>query len=236
MKRPAKLRSAGLITVGLKIVGLMVVGLAMAAPAAAQTSRARSVRSSSSSKPSIGLFGMFDYSTIASPKSFDAVFGKHTTTGPGAGIDVVNLWKGVFVRIDGSQSSLTGERVVVFNGDVFKLGIPLTAKLTPLEFGAGWRFAGSGSKIAPYVGASAISLKYKETSSFADSSENVDDTYNGFGAFGGVDVRITKQVFAGVEGQYRSIKITPGPNSAAASFNETDLGGIVLRVRLGIRF
>jgi len=149
---------------------------------------------------------------------------------------VINLWKGVFVRIDASQSSISGERVVIFNDEVFKLGIPLTATLTPLEFGAGWRFAGSRSKIAPYVGASAISLKYKETSSFADSSDNVDTTYNGFGAFGGVDVSITRQVFGGIEGQYRSIKITPGPNSAAASFNESDLGGAVLRVRVGIRF
>ena len=233
MTRPLGLRTVGLITVRVKIAALVIAALSVAVPAAAQSSRPRP---STSSKPSIGLFGMFDYSTIASQKSFDAVFGKHTSSGPGAGIDVVNLWKGVFVRIDGSRSSLSGERVFVFNGDVFKLGIPLTATLTPLEFGAGWRFARSGSKIVPYIGASAISLKYKETSSFADSSENVDDTYNGFGAFGGADVRITKQVFAGVEGQYRSIKITPGPNSAAASFNETDLGGIVLRVRLGIRF
>jgi hypothetical protein len=216
-----------------RIAGLITAGLIILVPAiaGAQTSRPRAA------KPSIGLFGLYDYSTIASPKSFDAVFGKHTTTGPGVGLDVVNLWKGLFVRVDGSQSSLSGERVVVFNGEVFKLGIPLTAKLTPLEFGAGWRFAGRpDSRMAPYVGASVISLKYKETSSFADSSENVDETYSGFGAFGGVDVRITRQLFAGVEGQYRSIKITPGPNSAAASFSESNLGGGVLRVRFGIRF
>jgi hypothetical protein len=189
-------------------------------------------------KPSIGLFGLFDYATIASPKRFDAVFGKHVTTGPGVGLDVINLWNGLFVRVDGSQSSLSGERVVIFNGEVFKLGIPLTAKLTPLEFGGGWRFASRnpGSRIAPYIGASAISLKYKETSSFADSSENVDATYTGFGIFGGADFQIMKQVFAGVEAQYRSIKISPTADSAAGSFGEKDLGGMVLRVRLGIRF
>jgi hypothetical protein len=211
--------------------------ICLPAIAAAQTSRSRSARSVTTSKPSIGLFGLYDYSTIASPKSFDAVFGKHTTTGPGVGLDVINLWKGVFVRIDGSQSSLSGERVVVLGSDVFKLGIPLTAKFTPLEFGAGWRFMGNSySRVSPYVGASVISLKYTETSQFADSSDNVDATYNGFGVFGGVDLRITRQLFGGVEGQYRSIKVTPGPNSAAASFNESDLGGGVLRVRVGFRF
>jgi hypothetical protein len=217
-----------------RIVGLITSGLIILVPAggAAQTRRP------AVAKPSIGLFGLFDYTTIASPKSFDAVFGTHTTSGPGVGIDVVNLWNGLFVRIDGSTSKLSGERVVIFNGEVFKLGIPLTAELTPIEFGAGWRFASRNprSRIAPYAGASAISLKYKETSSLGDSNDNVDETYTGFGAFAGVDVGITRQIFGGVEGQYRSIVITPGPNSAAASFNEKDLGGALLRVRLGIRF
>lgn len=204
----------------------------LTAPAAAQTSQPKTL------KPSIGLFGLFDYTTIASKQSFDAVFGKHTTTAPGVGIDVVNLWQGVFVRIDGSKSTLSGERVIVFNNEVFKLGIPLTAELAPIEFGAGWRFASRdpASRIAPYVGASVITLRYKETSSFADSGDNVDETYSGFGAFGGVDVRIARQVFGGVEAQYRSINVTPSANSAAASFDEKNLGGTVLRVRLGIRF
>jgi hypothetical protein len=207
-------------------------------PAAAQTRRPAAPKT----KPSIGLFGLFDYTTVAAPKTFDAVFGKHTTTGPGVGVDAVNLWNGLFVRVDGSRSTLSGERVVIFNSDVFKLGIPLTAELTPLEFGGGWRFSmrnaktGRVSRITPYVGASAISLKYKETSSFSDSSDNVDETYTGFGVFAGADVAIAHQVFGGVEGQYRSITITPGANSAAASFNEKNFGGTVLRVRLGIRF
>ena len=218
-----------------RIVGLIILGLIISVPASAQTSRPRAA---AATKTSIGIFGLFDYSTISSPKSFDAVFGKHTTTAPGVGLDAINLWKGVFVRIDGSQSKLSGERVVIVGSDVFKLGIPMTAQLTPIEFGAGWRFASRNprSRIAPYLGASAVSLKYKETSSLGDSTDNVDETYTGFGAFGGVDVRFSRQVFGGVEAHYRTINITPGPNSAAASFNEKDFGGAVLRVRLGIRF
>lgn len=215
----------------LLIVGLLIIASPMAAAA-------QSRPSANSPKPSIGIFGLFDFTNIASPKSFDAAFGKHTTTAPGVGVDAINLWKGLFVRVDGSRSSLTGERVIVFNSDVFKLGIPLTAQLTPIEFGGGWRFQSKNpsSRITPYVGVAAVMLKYKETSSFADSSENVDESYSGFGAFGGVDIRIVHQVFGGIEAQYRSINIAPGANSAAASFNEKNLGGTVLRVRLGVRF
>lgn len=217
----------------LLIVGLLIIG----APCVAAAQSPRSA-SSARLKPSIRLFGLFDYTNIASPKSFDAVFGKHTTTAPGVGVDAINLYKGLFVRVAGSRSTLSGERVVIFNGDVFKLGIPLTAQLTPIEFGGGWRFQSRNptSRIAPYVGASVITLKYKETSSFADSGENVDESYSGFGVFGGADIRIAKQVFGGVEAQYRSINITPAANSAADSFKEKNLGGTVLRVRLGIRF
>lgn len=217
-----------------RIVGLITVGLIiwLAVPAAAQTSRPKSV------KPSIGLFGLFDYNTVASPKSFDAVFGKHTMTAPGVGVEAIDLWKKLFVRVDGSQSSLKGERVVIFNGEVYKLGIPLTAEMTPIEVGGGWRFSSKNpaARFAPYLGVSAVMLKYKETSSFADAGDNVDEVFTGAGVFGGVDVRVARQVFAGVEAQYRSINAKPGPDSAAASFNEKNLGGATLRVRAGVRF
>ena len=91
-----------------EIAGLITAGLIIcaAAPAAAQSSRP------SSTKPSIGLFGIFDVSSIAATQSFDAVFGEHTTMGPGVGVEVTNLWKGFFIRIAGTQSKLSGERVV----------------------------------------------------------------------------------------------------------------------------
>lgn len=213
-----------------------VLAALVAVPAAAQSGQAAS--SGQSERPSIGFYGMFDYTSIASPKSFDAVFGSHTTTAPGLGVDAINIWKHFFVRIDGSRSTLSGERVVIFNDEVFKLGIPLEAELTPIEFGGGWRFSSKNPQVrfAPYVGVSAITLKYKETSSFAESGENVDEVYNGVGVFGGVDVRVASKIFAGAEAQYRSINSKPGPDSAAASFNEKNLGGMVLRVRVGVRF
>jgi hypothetical protein len=217
-------------------IAAFVVGSLFPATAFAQSAPASS--RVGSGRPSIGIFGMFDRTMIASRQSFDAVFDTHTTSSLGGGVDVVNLWKGVFLRVDGASSTLTGERVVVFNGDVFALGIPLTVTLRPIEVGGGWRLASNDprARFSPYAGVSAIILKYTETSDFADAGENVDESYTGVGVFGGVDVRLVKQVFAGVEAQYRSITSAPGPDSVAASFNEKNLGGTVLRVRFGIRF
>jgi len=189
-------------------------------------------------RPGLLAFGAYDFLNIASSHTFDAVFGTSKMHAVGGGIDVVNLWRHVFVRIAASKGSLDGQRVVLVNSTVYKLGTTLTTEMTPTEIGAGWRFVSSRAdgRITPYVGASAVLLDYKETSTFADAGENVSETFKGFGAFGGVDLRITRQLVVGGEAQYRTINSTPAANSAAASFSEKNLGGTVLRVKLGFRF
>lgn len=208
----------------------------LAAPAAAQTH----VGSTKPAQDRTGLiaFGSLDQLNIASSQSFEAVFGTSKAHALGAGIDVINIWHHVFVRVAASQASLDGERVAVVNSTVFKLGTKLTADMTPTELGVGWRFVSTNPdfRLTPYIGGGAVLLSYKETSTFADSGENVSETFKGIGAFGGVDFRFTRQALIGVEGQYRVINNTPAANSAAANFNETNLGGAVLRVRLGFRF
>ena len=207
-----------------------------AAPVAAQTHMG-STRPAQE-RPGLIAFGSLDSLSIASSKTFDAVFGTSRTHSIGAGIDVVNAWRHVFVRVAASKASLDGERVVIVNSTVYKLGTKLTMDMTPTEIGAGWRFTSSraGARITPYIGASAVLLAYKETSAFADTGENVSETFKGAGVFGGVDVRITRQFLVGGEAQYRTINSAPAANSAAASFNEKNLGGAVFRLKLGVRF
>ena len=207
-----------------------------ASPAAAQSQR-RTTRPAQD-RPGLVVFGVVDFLDVASSKTFDAVFGTSKAHGAGAGVEVVNLWKHVFVRVQATKVSFTGQRVVIVNGTVFKLGTAITANMTPTELGAGWRFESKNMnyRITPYVGASAVFLNYTETSAFADAGENVSETFKGFGAFAGVDVRVLRQVFVGAEGQYRVISSSPAANSAAATFGEKNLGGTVLRLKIGVRF
>jgi hypothetical protein len=187
--------------------------------------------------PSVAVYGSFDRTSVGSPETFDAVFGTHTVSAPGGGVEATRLWKGVFVRAGASRGSLDGQRVFVVNGDVIPLGIDLSAAMTTFEFGGGWRFVPRGNdRVVPYVGAAVVSLKYTETSEFADSGEDTDETFTGVGLFGGVDIRLTSRLFAGAEAQFRSIDSTPAAGSAADQFGEKNLGGTVLRVRVGIRF
>lgn len=215
---------------------LILFLLSFAVPAAAQT-RTGSTRPAQD-RPGISAFGTYDWLSITSSKTFDAVFGTSKTQAIGAGADIVNVWKHVFLRVAASKTSMDGERVAVVSSTVYKLGTKLKLQMQPTEAGAGWRFVSrnSRSRLTPYVGAAAVFLSYKETSDFADTGDNVSETFKGFGVFGGVDFKITNQIFAGGEAQYRSINTKPATNSVAASFNEKDFGGVVLRVKLGVRF
>ena len=205
-------------------------------PAAAQT-HIGSTRPAQD-RPGLIAFGAYEVLNVASPKTFDAVFGTSTLQGVGGGLDVVNVWKHAFLRIAKSTASLDGERIAIAGNEVFKLGTKLTLTMTLTEVGAGWRFeARNGNRrITPYAGAAAVFLSYKETSTFADAGDNVGETFKGFGAFGGVDVKVASRILAGAEAQYRSINSSPSAGSAAGKFNEKNLGGAVFRVRVGVRF
>lgn len=204
-------------------------------PAAAQTRSIGSLKPAQD-RPGISVFASLDSLSIASSKTFDAVFGTSKVNVTTAGADIVNLWKHTFFRVSSGTGSLTGERVVIVNSTVFKLGTKLVVDMKPTEVGAGWRFVSKTGRITPYIGASAVFLGYKETSDFADSLENSNETFKGMAVFGGVDVKLVRQLFVGGEASYRSINTTPAENSAARSFNEKNFGGTALRVRLGVKF
>jgi hypothetical protein len=186
-----------------------------------------------SSGPSIGLRGyaVVDAQTMAASDSFKAVFGSAQTTAAGGGAEI-DIWKHVFLRFAVSRAKETGMRVFVDDGEVFDLGIPLTATFTPIEAGAGWRFA-SRSRFAPYVGGAFISLGFQQVSDFAGTGENVNERYTGGAAFGGVDVAVWKGIFVGGEAQYRHVPVPNTSGSVMTEFGERNLGGFTARFRVG---
>ena len=61
------------------------------------------------------------------------------------------------------------------------------------------------------------------------------ESFSGYFVFGGVEVPIWKWIFAGAEAQYRSVPDALGDGGVSEHFGESDLGGTVLRVMIGIR-
>jgi hypothetical protein len=185
-------------------------------------------------------------------KTFDAVFGQTSASFWGGGAQVL-LWRGrVYGEVNASRllesgGQLTGQRVFVSSaGDVSRLGIPLRAKIQPLEVLGGYRFnlrLNGRQQIIPFVGAGVSRYHYTESSDFAAASENVDATRSGFVFEGGVEYRVHKWVGIAGDAHYDHVPGILGTGGASQVFaagtipgatgaHESDLGGWAVRLKV----
>ena len=184
---------------------------------------------------------------LTAAESFEAIAGTATGSVFGGGGEVV-LPMGIFASVRASQFERSGQRVFVFEGETFPLGIDTTIRLRPFEVSGGYRFArpngrapaparsSAPSRIVPYVGGGIGWHRYEETSEFADDNENVDETFRGYHLLGGAEVRVTSWFGVGGEFQWTTVPDALGqdPNGVSSAFEESNLGGAAFRVRLVI--
>ena len=182
-------------------------------------------------------FGHFEMVTMTAKETFDTVLGSSAMRGPGGGGEVLNVWKGLFARVAVSQMSDEGTRAFVFGNDVIPMNIPMTVKIRTVELGGGWRVVPRRMpRLAVYGGGGALLVAYDQTSQFADQGENPNESFSGYSVFGGAEVTLWKWLFAGAEAQYRAIPdALGGAGTIPELFNETDLGGVAVRVLFGVR-
>ena len=189
-------------------------------------------------KPPVGLraYGFYEFQALAASNSFKAVTGSSTTNGFGAGFEVTNVVSKVFIRATFAHASKDGDRVVVENGQVFNLGIPLTVGMTPIEIGGGWRsVADRRGRYAAYFGAGVVFLNYSETTPSGTADDNTSKTFAGYSFFGGFDRTFHKNLVAGAEAQYRGVPNAIGAAGVSQIYNETNLGGFAFRVLFGFK-
>ena len=191
-----------------------------------------SVPADAQSRVSLRGFGDIGWTTFAAKQSFAAVLGSETGRLLGGGVDVV-VARRVFVTLRASRFRDVGQRVFLFDGAQFNLGIPTTITLTPLELTAGYRLD-RGWRVVPYGGAGISRHRYEEVSAFAEDSENVDDRFSGYHVLGGAELRLAQWLGAALEAQWTTVPDALGddPNSVSRAFNESDLGGVTLRLKV----
>jgi hypothetical protein len=186
--------------------------------------------------PGLRAFYFYDQNTMAAADTFNAAFGTSEMTAHGGGIEILSIWDGLFARFLYSVGEKEGSRAVVVDGEPISVGIPLTVRMAPAEFGMGWRFVGLiPQRIEPYAGISFLRLSYREQSEFSSDDENIDESFNGYSLFGGIDVTLADWVNVGVEAQYRGVPNALGKGGLSAEFGESDLGGTTVRFLVGIR-
>jgi hypothetical protein len=179
-------------------------------------------------------YGLIGGMSFAASESFEAVLDTSSGLIFGGGAEVGLPWGGLYVGVGGWRFSEDGERVFVSGSEVFRLGIPVTVEVTPIEVTGGWRFKNLSPRLVPYVGAGWSSYGYKETSEFADPGEDVDERFNGFHILGGVEFRLTRWLGVGGELAWSRVPDALGAGGASSVFDETDLGGTSYRLKISV--
>ncbi len=176
----------------------------------------------------VRILGSAATDKMSAAESFKAVTGSERTRSYGGGVQVTNLWRGLYAEISAERSTRDGQRVFVLGEppttEVFPLGIPLKVTITPIDVIGGWRSLPVG-RFVTYGGAGITLVRYKETSDFADTAEDVDENGRGVVAVFGVEVRLWKWVQLRGEGRYRRVNDVLGIGGASQAFGETRLGG-----------
>jgi opacity protein-like surface antigen len=179
----------------------------------------------------IGIEGGYSEMTNAQ-KSAKAIFDGSKGGGTFGGFLRVGLGQSFFLEAHGRRWERTGERVFVAenNGEVFRLGHPLTIRLTPIYGAIGYRFL-SNSHFAPYVTVGVGATAYKETSDVAGLIETQSTTkVSGHGALG-LDY-FAGPLRLGVEVGYSTVPNTIGESGVSKVYGEKDVGGLHVLARL----
>ncbi len=215
----------------MKLVIACALAVCSAAPIAAQTRRP-AARREATPKLSLRPFFLATVEQFSAKTTFDAAFGQSSGPFLGAGAQLT-LRNGLFVDVAASRFKKTGQRAFVNDGQVFQLGIPLDATLTPFEVTAGYRFgAATFSRFVPYAGAGFGRYSYQETSGFAADGENVDAHHLGYLAVGGLEFRFHRWIAVSADAQYTHVPGILGLGGVSKDAGETDLGGIAARFRV----
>jgi len=174
-------------------------------------------------------FGQLGYNTFVAHNTFDAVFGEigAPAVGGGARLNFLRRW---FVEGSLDWMQKTGQRVVVVGGDTFPLGITDRIRLLPVSINVGYRH--QGRDVTPYVGGGVGAVWYRETSDFADPSENTSNSFTSYQAIVGFEVGSPRSaVRTALEVQVSTVPKALGQSGASAAFNEHNLGGVQARIK-----
>jgi hypothetical protein len=205
-----------------------------------------SPRPSAPRRPGIGVdfFAQVGNTSFTASESFEAILDSSSGSVFGGG-GQIRLPFNLFARIDVSRFRRDGERVFVSSGDVFKLGIPTTITVTPIEITGGYRHelsfgrrtkGASAFRLVPFGGGGAGRLQYKERADFSIAGDDVEESFTSYHVIGGVEAPIWRWIGAGFEYQHRWVPDAIGHGGVSAEFNEDDLGGGTFRVRLIVSF
>jgi opacity protein-like surface antigen len=178
-------------------------------------------------------FGEIGFLKLTASDSFNAIFDKDWTWIPGGGVDAI--WpSGVFGSAEVEWFQMTGERAFVLGDQVFPLGIEDKITAIPISMTFGYKF-GRSRVARPYAGGGFGVFLFKEEADFAENGDDVSEQFASFHVTGGVDLYRTHRVSTAVEARYNWVRNAIGKGGVSAEFDEQDLGGFTIKVKVLFR-
>ena len=200
-------------------LGLVLLALAVAAPAA------------DAGEAGLTIDGGW-YDMTRARNSADAIFGG-ATGGPAVGLaGEFGLGESFFIRAGGRFFQREGERVFVedANGEVFRLGHPLTVRIIPVYGVVGFRFL-QGASFRPYIGVGGgVSIYDEESDVAGEIIEYTATKPMGMAVLGGDYGR--GSIRFGLEVGYSMVPDTIGTGGVSQVYGEDDVGGIQAVARI----
>jgi hypothetical protein len=154
---------------------------------------------------------------------------------------------GLFVQAGASRFAVDGERVFLFEGQVFNLGITSRLTVVPVDVSGGWRFRPAPRpappvaarvrprgprRWIPYVGGGAGFVRVTERAEFSEAGDDFEERHVSYHVMAGVDVPAGRWLGAGIEAGWRWVPDALAGDGIAAAFGETDLHHFVVVGRL----
>jgi hypothetical protein len=216
----------------------LLLSLLLATPAAAQSTTANAASptdrqpAARASEPdfSARAVGLVTVQGFSAQETFNGIFGDAVGPSWGGGAQIV-LRSGIYAEVNASRFRKEGERAFLLNGEATRLGLALTATITPSRVTEGYRFRlRKHQGIIPYLGAGVGSYDYRETSDSAE--DEVSTRHAGMLAVGGVEYRVQRWIGIAVDVQYTHIPGILGSGGISEQAKENDLGGTAARFRM----
>ena len=184
----------------------------------------------SKAQVSTRVFADAGVTVFTATQSFKAILGKPSGAVFGGGVEVnQRQW---FLTFGARRFHRSGHRVFVFNNEVFPLDVKDSITVTPVELTFGYRFRWRG--FVPYAGGGIGWHRFEETSAHATDQENVNKTYTGLQAVGGVEKSLHRWLAAALDAEWAAVPNAFGDaaTSVAKVYDEHNLGGFTLRARI----
>ena len=177
-------------------------------------------------------FGQFGAIRFTASDSFNAVTGSSWGLMWGGGAQMA-FSNRLFFQGSYERYQSTGQRVFVFEDEIFDLGIENEVTVTPIQVTVGYRQP-TTDRVVGYIGGGIGWHHLEEVAAFSDPAENFDESKIGYHVLGGMEYPVTRWLWVGGEGQWAYVPDILGNDGVSAAFNEDDLGGFTLRFKLTV--